>query len=245
VTSLAVALVGMFTFIGSLAAIGLGILAIKTIRQSKKLDGLNIARAGIIAGGVGIFLTAATLIVPFGLDVFYRELAFLGRITYGNGGSIESPSQEIVIKRPAAGRWATFENNTQNIQVDDLIAVNVSADAYMACQHVARELNDDEESIQKKVLDRVRKSQLVNMLGRLNGNAAPEGTIVAQKKIDDGVFETTLDMRLGGIERRLLILYKTKNRLRVEIFVGCARKSRFERMQDEFRDAFSGYTNKL
>src|SRR6516162_804751 len=52
VTSLATALVGGFTVLGSLAAIPIGILAIKQInRDPEKIGGLNLARAGIIVGG--------------------------------------------------------------------------------------------------------------------------------------------------------------------------------------------------
>lgn len=243
VMSLAVGIVFFFTIIGSLVAIGLGLFAMKVISQSKKLDGLNLARAGVVIGGVGIFATLVMLITPMGLDSIYRELAlaFLGRTNYGEGGVIESASQDHAVKRPSAGRWATFLGQSQNLQMppDDLIAVNVSADAYMAMQHCDADLHD-EEITQKNVLDRLRKSELVNLLGRLNGRQAPEPTVIAQKKAEDQR-EITVDMRLGGIDRRFLILYKASkiHRPQQYFFVGCARTGRFERVEEQFREAFT------
>ena len=123
--------------------------------------------------------------------------------------------------------------------------VDVSADTYIACQHIFPDLNDDEEAIQKKVLEKLQKSELVSMLGRLNGRPAPEPTPVGAPKKVDGVQEMTVDIRCGSIERRFLILYKaTKNRQKLEFFVGCARTSRFERVQDQFREAFAGFKPK-
>ncbi len=246
VMSLAVALVGMFTFIGSLAAIAIGYFAMRAIKRSKRLEGLTLARAGIIVGGVGIVATLVILITPLGLDGIYRELAlaFLGRTTYSDRGVLESPGGDYAIKRPSAGRWGLFQpqaQNNSNVPADDLIAVNVSADAYMACQHFDHDINDDEDATQAKMLARLRKSELVNLLGRLNGREAPDATMVSPKKVGD-VRELTVDLRLGGFDRRFLILYKAdRNPLKVNYFVGCARASRFERVVDQFREAFTGF----
>jgi hypothetical protein len=247
VMSLAVGLVGMFTFVGSLIAVALGLFALRAINRSNKLEGLKLARAGIVVGGIGIFATLVVLITPLGLDAIYRELAleFLGRKSYSDRGVLEGPNNEdYAIKRPSAGRWATFQvqssNNFQASTTDDLIAVNVSADAFMACQHFPHVLDDDEETTQSKVLARLRKSELVNLLGRLNGKEAPDPIIVAQKKVGD-VLEMIVDMRLGGIDRRFLILYKATKNPRMNFFVGCARTSRFERVEEQFREAFTGF----
>jgi Domain of unknown function (DUF4190) len=236
VASLAVGLVGMFTFVGSLAAIALGIVAMRLISQSKKLDGINFARAGVAVGGVGILLTILILFTPLGLDEFLREFSYLGRISY-SANDIEGRGGDIRIARPTAGRWASLETQSQNT-VDDLIAVNVAADAFISCQHTARGLFDDDETIQKNVLEQLGKSELVNMLGRLNGRPPPEArTVTPAKAIDKENGEMTIDMRLGGIERRMLIIYNTKNRNRTFIFVGCARAHRFDGLVEQFREA--------
>jgi hypothetical protein len=244
ILSLAIGLVGSCTFVGSLAAIGIGIWAMKVIGRSKKLDGLNLARAGVVVGGIGIFATLVMLITPLGLDGILRVLAFLDRTTSITGQLIETRSGDMVIKRPGAGQWA-IGNQSPNFQgVDDLIVIDVAADAYMAIQHIpVEDLNPDDDAIQTKVLEKLQKSELVNMLGRLSGRPAPEPTIVAQKK-ENGVHEVTVDMRLGGIDRRFLILYKGKNILKVDFFVGCARTNRFERLDPQFREAFDGFARK-
>jgi hypothetical protein len=251
ILSLAIGLVGMFTyFIGSLVAIGIGIWAMKVIGRSKKLDGLNLARAGIVVGGIGIFATLVIMITPLGLDGVFRVLAFLDRTTGISGQLIETRDGQVVIKRPSAGHWAIGNQSPNLPVVDDLIVVDVSADAFIAIQHA--DVGDDnvlpdEDGIRTKVLERLQKSELVNMLGRLSGRPAPEPTVVAQKK-ENGIQEMTVDMRLGGIDRRFLVMYKTGRkgleRLQVKYFVGCARTSRFERMEPQFREAFEGFARK-
>jgi hypothetical protein len=159
---------------------------------------------------------------------------------------IDSRNQELAIKRPAAGRWATLESRSQNLPVaDDLVAVNVSADAYIGLQHMDTDAFDNEEDTKSRVLDRLRKSELVNLLGRLNGRQAPEPIVVAERKVDDRR-EVTVDLRLGNIDRRFLILYKApkNHKQQLNFFVGCTRASRFERVQEQFREAFDGFVAK-
>lgn len=252
VFSLAVGLVGLFTIIGSVAAIGTGLLAMRAIRRAKNLEGLSLARAGVAVGGAGIFLTLIFFISPFGLDGFYRELAFafLGRINYNVGGLMENASQNYQIKKPSTGRWGVFTSapsfNAQPQEAtDDLIAVNLPTDAYMAWQHASADLNENEESIQSKIIERLRKSELVNLLGRLNGKLAPEPTNLAAKKVDN-MREITLEMRLAGIERRFLVIYGVPRvgQHEVKFFVGCARASQFDRVQEQFREGFTSINGK-
>lgn len=250
VASLAVGLVGMFTIVGSLAAIGLGVWAARVINRDKKLDGLRLARAGTAVGGVGLALTLLVLITPLGLDALYRELAFafLGRTTYGLGTTIENAGQDFVVKRPSVGHWGVFVHGTQSSDapVDDLLVVNIWADAYMAGQHIKDGgLDDDEETIKNKIVERVRKSELVNLIGRLGRAQAPEPANIASKKDKDDR-EITFDLRLNGRDRRFLVLYKApaKHAQVVKFFVGCARVSQFERAQEQFREAFTGFVVK-
>ena len=71
-------------------------------------------------------------------------------------------------------------------------------------------------------------------------------TVVAQKKVDD-VREITADMRLGDIDRRFLIQYKATKEppARQNFFVGCARTSRFDRIEEQFREAFTGFRRRI
>jgi len=51
------------------------------------------------------------------------------------------------------------------------------------------------------------------------------------------VQEITVDMRLGGIERRFLIHYTSKQRTKSTVFIACARPHRLRAQEDEFRKA--------
>jgi hypothetical protein len=252
VLSLTLALVGAFTLVGTLAAIAVGILALKEIAgKANKPDGINFARAGIILGAVFTFVTLASMVSPtvFGLDVFLREMALASRLQYPASAVIKNDiinDGTIKIQRPApAELWGVYTSSgqqTANVESDLLILVNVREDAYISCQSSVKEaLDDDPEALEKQALARFHKSELVNLLGRTKGKLASEGKIVEKKPLAaDGTQEIILDIRLGGIERRCLLLYSTeKNQLSLNVFVGCARRSRFERMQEDFRKAYT------
>src|SRR5262249_37647746 len=75
-TSVIVALVGGFVPAVPLAAIGLGMLALRQIaRAPEKIGGVNLARAGIILGGVFTVLNLGALLSSeiFGIDSLLRE----------------------------------------------------------------------------------------------------------------------------------------------------------------------------
>jgi hypothetical protein len=253
VVSLTLALIGAFTLVGTLAAIAVGILALKEIAgKSNKLDGINLARAGIVLGAAFTFITLAAMISPtvFGLDVFLREMALASRLKYSARALIENEitNGKIKIERPApVESWAEYLGSgqqTANVESDLLILVNVREDAYISCQSSDRDFLADPEALEKAALERFHKSELVNLLGKTKGKLASEAKIVEPKKppAADGTQEIILDIRLGNQERRCLLLYSTaKNLLNLNVFVGCARKNRFDRMQEDFRKAFTTF----
>jgi hypothetical protein len=250
VVSLTLALVGAFTLVGTLAAIAVGILALKEIAgKSNKLDGINLARAGIVLGAAFTFITLAAMISPtvFGLDVFLREMALASRLKYSASALIENEitNGKIKIRRPApVESWAEYLGSGQETASDLLILVNVREDAYISCQSSDRDFLADPEALEKAALERFHKSELVNLLGKTKGKLASEAKIVEPKKppAADGTQEIILDIRLGNQERRCLLLYSTaKNLLNLNVFVGCARKNRFDRMQEDFRKAFTTF----
>ncbi|MBI2806146.1 MAG: hypothetical protein HYX68_14285 [Planctomycetes bacterium] len=250
VLSLSLSLVGAFLG-GGIAGIVVGLFAIKEIAAKPgKLQGLNLARAGIITGAVGTFLLLASLVSPyvFGVDEFLRLL------TYGRGvnRNLKDPivvpvgNGEISLKRPSSGRWGIYtppiRQNTA-FQSDPLLLINTADDAFIACQDIDINLDDrNEATLMAKVLDRVRKSALLNIVGGLGRNEAPEPTVVEKKALTpEGLQEIILDIRLGGHERRLLVQYSTKDRIKAFIRVGCARRSLFERVEKDFREAFAEF----
>lgn len=255
VLSLTLALVGAFTLVGTLAAIAVGVYSLRQIaRQPNKLEGVFYARLGVILGSVFTFVTLAALLSPtvFGLDQYLRMLALVHRIEYKAGKTIEinTQTETISIDRPSDG-WAScaaISNKNQTFESDDVILVNVAEDAFIACQHVFLDLNDKLEDRQRKALDRFYKSELVNLLGRLGKKSLDrEGTIVDTKEIvvaGEKGQEITLDLRLGGIDRRFLIRAIKDPTTKLNILVGAARRNRFERLQDGFRESFNTFKSK-
>jgi hypothetical protein len=248
--SLILALVGAFTLVGTLAAIGVGVLALKEIgAKSNKLNGIGLARAGIILGAVFTVITLAALLSPtvFGLDVFLRELALASHLKYRfeDPKKIEIVNGQIEIDRPEpAESWARYTpsgQQTANFESDLLILVNVREDAYISCQGTDADFLDDPEALEKRALERFHKSELVNLLSKTRGKLVSEGKVREPKKplAADGTQEIILDIRLGGIERTCLLLYSTKKDVKLDVFVGCARKNRFERLQEDFRKVYT------
>ncbi len=248
VLSLTLSLVFGFVF-GGIAGIVVGIVALKEIAaHPSRLSGANLARAGITTGIVSTFLLLAGLISPyvFGVDELLRELAYAKRTdrTIKEIVSVSALDRDITMKRPskAWGQYAPSPSQNSAYQSDPLILVSIRDDAFLACQDMDVDGNDDEDTVFKKVIERVRKSEVVNLVGRLGRNAAPEATIREKKPVGaDLIQELIVDLRLGGHDRTFLIQYKTKIRTKLYFFVGCARASRFERVEKDFREALSQF----
>jgi hypothetical protein len=259
--SLNLALVGAFTIVGTVAAIVVGVFALKHIADKPtKMEGVNYARAGIGLGAIFTFLTLAMLITPtvFGLDSFLREMAFAGRVEYPIGATVESKHAirvNVMLTRPS-NRWAVYLSPivpTNNFDTTDLIMVNVGEDAFIAYQNVNFDggVDDAEEKI-KRVLDKFYRSELVHLIGRLNGRPLDhEGEIVAKKVVDTPkgkAQEIILDLRLGGwfwgTDRRFVIQYGLNNRDEVNVLIGAARRNRFDRFSDVFHRTFDSQQEK-
>src|SRR5439155_924587 len=99
------ALIGAFTIVGTVAAMVCGVLALRGIkRAAEPLGGRNLARAGLILGGVFTLLSVAAFLSMerFGLDGLLRSLEMAGRIEYSNDPvSGESLNGRFTIDRPS------------------------------------------------------------------------------------------------------------------------------------------------
>lgn len=257
--SLILALVGAFTIVGTIAAIVIGIYALKHISDKpSRLEGVHYARAGIAVGAFFTFLTLAALLSPtlFGLDSFLREMAFAGRIQYPDGNTVESTTNgnrlSIVLTRPS-NRWASYippSVQGTNFESCDLIMVNVTEDAFMACHNVQFDgLPDDADDRLKKVLEKFYKSELVYLLGRLDGRPLGREAENVQKKVVDSKKgtkeqEVIFDLRLGGIDRRFLLQYSLEKGDEVRVLIGAARRNRFDRLEAVFRKTFDSQQEK-
>lgn len=250
VLSLTLAMVGAFTIVGTLAAIVVGVFALKEIaNKSGKLEGLGFARAGIAVGAVFTFITLAAFVSPyvFDIDVILRNLAFAGRLKNPEGETIrvDVTNGDIEIQRPKPSeQWRQLLaklQQTTDFDPDLLILVNVWEDAYISCQSSEPDGGEDDEALEKRAIERFRKSELVNLLSKRKSDLLPAHTVVEKKaKAADGTQEIIIDMRVGGQERRFLLIYSaSKAQVRMNMVVGCARKGRFDRMQEEFRRVYA------
>lgn len=245
VLSLTVAIIGFFTFIGSLVAIGLGLLSLRLLAKSKRLEGSAFARAAIAVGGAGLLCTFVLLFTSFGLDFLFRDFAYLSRSPRTETGTkIEGRGAETTVKRPEkTGPWESLAQPPQLATPDKLLAVYRRGDAFISCVRATRDLGEKEDELHPKVLDRVRKSELVGLLSSVNGPPRGDGTSTQPKKNEDGAYEVILNLRFGRIDRTFLILYKLNNVQKVDVFIGCCRSGNFERMEEEFRDSFKGFAS--
>jgi hypothetical protein len=251
VLSLTLALTLAFTIVGTLAAIVVGVLALKRIASNPvKLDGARLARAGIVLGAVFTFITLTALISPtvFGLDALLRDLALGSRLDYVLGETIADANDQVKIKRPTRGLrcWAKYNSPsrlTAGIQIDPLILVNTRDDTYIACQDTEIPGLDgvDEELVLKKVLERLQKSELINLLNRPGRVPPPEFSVVEKKNAAENKHELILDIRLGGVDRRLLVQYRTPRLNQIFFAAACARRSRFDLFQEDFREALATF----
>jgi hypothetical protein len=242
IVSLALGIVGFFTIIGSLAAIASGAIAIWRIGKSKRLDGVNFARAGVGVGLAGLLFTILIYITPLGLDFVFREFAYLTRSpTYDTGALIEGVN--VSMKRPqSSGPWATLAQGKNTESPDKLIVTWVRGDAFISCirVHLVGDENKDPDLVRKRVLDRLPKSELYGILAGMNG--PPHGEMkTSEPKFADKIGEVVVQQRFGRVDRTFLVLYKIEGHLKTDVFVGCCRRSSFERLEPEFRDAFGGF----
>jgi hypothetical protein len=251
VWSLTLAMVGAFVPPITISAIVLGVLSLKRIGANpQKLDGANHARAGIVLGAVFTFLASVLYMSPtvFTLDGVLRDLALGGRLNYVVDDPVAGNDVEIIRPPRSPKDWGKFNSSQQpqtGVLIDPLILINTRDDACLAIldlegMQLAAQ-NDD--AVREKVIERIKKSELINLLNRVNRGPAPDIAVVEKRAIDPTRNELILDVRLGGIDRRLLVQYSTP-RNRGFILVGCARKAWFEYFRDDFIEAFKKFKDK-
>ena len=242
VTSLILALVGGFTIVGSLAAVAVGFLAIKQItREPDKIDGLTVARAGIITGGVLTFLTFVLLVsgTTLGVDSLLREFRFGTEVDYKteDGGTFKITSRnadhDLTIKRPSSA-WGRMKNVTA--EEDLLTLVSLRDDAHLVCLQLT--VATEEEALDK-MAERFRKSDLVKALDKPQAKAPPteaEPKDVPESKTKD----KTLELRLGNYDRKFLLRVVKVEQVYF-LLAGGTRTRRFDRVADDLRQAFDSF----
>jgi len=244
ITSLVLATAGALTVLGSLAAVGVGIAAMRQIaREPKRFSGINIARAGTILGGVFTLVVLAALMSndAFGVDALLRVFRHASDLDYktGPGGQLTisqtNGDHNFLLQRPSSS-WGKLK--TKGDDKDLLMLVNLRSDAHLVCMSIAAE---DKQGALDKAADRFRQSDLFRYLGR-SGDTNAQSPELEAKKVPENDSELTVDVRLGGYDRTFLLrVVKMQKGGDMFLLAGGARKGRFGRTVDEIRRSFDSF----
>lgn len=249
---LLLAVVGAFSVIGPLVAIGCGLIGLRHIaKHPEKVGGRRYALAGIYLGGAFLALGLILHLLPdvLGLDSLFRELEWANRLEYrpelliDNKDSDSAPIK-FSFTRPSRS-WGKLVTTSAHQRVtSDLILINPWEDAQIACMNWDQERHVDDESLPEESVDFFLKSELVQAVGRAP-KTVPKPS--AERKLEtpkeSRMFETQVDVKLGGIDRTYLVrAIRTKDvPPKTAILAAGTRKSRFRRLEPELRKALDGY----
>lgn len=243
-TSLILALVGAFTFVGSLAAVVVGFLAQRQIaRAPDRIGGLKLARAGMIVGAVCTLLTLGAFLSNevIGVDSLLREWRYGAQLDYATdaAGFYTSPlgqDERLGIQRPSRS-WGRLHGRGQS--GDTLTLLNLREDAQIVC--LPFNGPEDEQSARDKAADRFRQSDLFKVLSK-SAEVKPVSPDAADAKPvpDSKQNDMTLEVHFGGYDRKFLLRVAKVN-ANYYLLAGGTRKGRFDRMADEFGRAFDSF----
>jgi hypothetical protein len=196
------------------------------------------------------------------VEAYVRDLRYAGRLHYPTGRTVErdTDTEKVRIDRPS-NDWGVYTSPSlvnAPFTKDDLILINTKEDAYISCQKVSFQEDDDNKGGKKqKALERFQKSELLNLIGHLHNNSFPPERIPFEekkvdekdkkgeaKKKDEKTQEYIFDMEVGGQMRRFLVHWTLKDRVRLIVLVASAPPNRFERLEKDIRQSFDNVTIK-
>lgn len=246
--SLLMAIIGAFTVVGTVAAVVVGAIAYRRIPKQPGVGGREIAKAGMILGGV---LTVAALAayssgVVLGLDGLMRQYVWAGKLKLPEELTVvkESSSRTYSLQRPTP-RWGVLDQLPSSARGGEhAMLVEPRADAYILWLSDSIHPEDDAFNQRQKALQMFHGSALVRLIGKL-----PDGLEVAGLKERDVTEQGReqlflLDAPLGGIERTLLFRLATEGD-RIQVVIGAARKGRFAGLEKTLRAGVDSFKQEL
>ncbi|MCI0462968.1 MAG: DUF4190 domain-containing protein [Gemmataceae bacterium] len=260
--SLTVALVGGFTVVGGLAAVGLGWLGLRDVkRYPEQVSGRQYALAGIALGAV---LTLFTLFALFwgqllGLNNLSGKLQWAGKLDHGgdegimrHGFKINRPRKEKEEKAP--WRWGEYKPPGSQAEPqlpavwDDLILVNIEDDAHLLVLPQTGQFNEGIEACLRRARKEFEDHDKVGIFGRKRADTRRARLeVVATKPLTTigqvDTVEQLLDKTVGRQERRFILqVVKQRDENLYFVLLAGARKSSFERLEPELRKALESFT---
>jgi hypothetical protein len=246
--SLILALVGAFTVLGPLVAAGLGLLALRQIRQHPdEVAGRGFALSGVVLGGVftlvGVLAYVASDRIDLEALLTRRRLA--GKVEFPEELEVRRHREGFALTRPS-DKWGVLrEPNDSNAPVqpqDELKFVNAARDAEILCRpdYVPGHWSLEESS-----------AHVVRNFKDLFGSTGY--TIRSSQRLpspnDAEMLEMVLDRsQIGGSRTYLVRLIRRKARDRgddrqVQVYLvgGGTRKSRFKRIEPDVKKALESF----
>lgn len=247
--SLLCALIGAFTVIGTLVAVGLGFLALRQIaRQPDRLQGLRLAWAGIVLGGA---FTVLTLIAHvgmewLGLDRWLREPEWAGKLEYAGPTEIRLDKNLFSLTRPSS-RWGVLRAAKDLDGRNDLILVDVADDAQVICLSHLLQRPEDMDFCRGQAVQKIIDSELARLLNR-NQVSSPATKVLSNKTLaagdDQEKEEVLVNLLLGGRDRTFLMYIlraKVRDDYRLFVVAGGTRASRFAHLEGELRKILDSF----
>ena len=252
IASLVLALVGAFTVVGTVLAVGLGAWALADIkRHRERLAGRSYAVAGIILGAVltGLSLFAYLSFELFGLDSVLREPQWAGKLDYSGELKITRSKEGFEITRPSE-KWGVY-NDTRfefaNWVRPDLLLVNVSEDGYLLCWPILVPNHWSLDQCREKALDDFRDGDLMNGPSRNRLHFRPAHLEVRHTKhlptVDntEGV-EMLVEKNVGGQHRTYMVrVLKKQNDDQMYLVAGGTASRRFGRLESQLRKGLDSF----
>jgi hypothetical protein len=236
---------GMLTLIGPLVGVACGLFGLRQIGRDPNVAGLKFARAGI---GLGAFFTLVSLWALFGaeflgLDGFFRlyvgatkDLKFETELVV-RGQSLPG-DYYVTIKRPSFAwgvRQAVHSDTTE-----DLTLVNLWDDAHLIVFGLRPEELDRPDDCRREAIDAFLKTNLVKSLAKstekLPFPAASQIRVLKEDEKNPRQQEFIVEFSWGKFSRVFLFRVFAQ-RTRVNVAVGGARQSRFDRLEESIRQA--------
>jgi hypothetical protein len=245
--SFLLALVGAFTVVGTLLAVGLGALALVDLKRRRdRLSGRAYALAGIVLGVVftGISLFAYVNFELFGLDSLMREPQWAGKLDYSGPLEVIRSKEGFALARPSE-KWGVYEPH--NWARTDLLLVNVAEDGYVICWPDRVAPDWPLEGCRKKAVEEFRDGDLVNGPSRTRLTLPTGRFEVAAVKhlptVNDTEAVEMLIHKSAGNQRRTYLVRVIKKHGASQMYLVAAGTSRqrFGHLESHLRKALESF----
>ena len=242
--SLMLSLGGMLTLIGPIAGFVCGIVGIRQIARDPRLGGAKIARAGVICGGVFTLLSVWALFGTefFNLDGFFRLYVSAGDLKFPPELAVTGPKLPgdvwIKLVRPSHA-WG-IRQDPQTDNAEELVLVNLWEDAHMLIASIRPEEQDKAEDCRREAIMAFLKTNLAKSLSKSTEPLPyprPEQVKILSEDDRNPKQQDFIVYFPWGAIPRVFLFHVFPDRSRMNVAVGGARASRFDRLEEPLRKA--------